>query len=156
MPRSIVHGSFTITRHWKHAPIRVFNAFAKEEEKAKWFAGPGKWELHERIFDFREGGREVVSGKHDGGTVHSFDCIYRDILAPTAGEPGRIIYSYMMHLDDRKISVSHATIEIAPEGAGSKLVVNEYGDFLDGYDDAGSREHGTNFLMDRLDKSLAS
>ena len=39
-------------------------------------------------------------------------------------------------------------------GAGTKLVLTEYGDFLDGYDDAGSREHGTNLLMDMLDKSL--
>ena len=27
MPRSITHASFTITRHWKHAPSRVFEAF---------------------------------------------------------------------------------------------------------------------------------
>jgi uncharacterized protein YndB with AHSA1/START domain len=155
MSRSVVRASFTITRNWKHAPARVFEAFAKEEAKAKWFAGPGSWELHERVFDFREGGREVVKGRHAGGTVHSFDCIYRDIVAPVGGEAGRIIYSYVMHLDDRKISVSQATIEIVPDGQGTRLVLTEYGDFLDGYDDAGSREHGTNLLMDRLDKSLS-
>ena len=33
MPRSITHASFTITRHWKHAPSRVFEAFAKEDPK---------------------------------------------------------------------------------------------------------------------------
>jgi uncharacterized protein YndB with AHSA1/START domain len=154
MPRSIVHGTFTIVRHLKHAPMRVFDAFAKEEAKRKWFGGPGAWEEHERRFDFREGGREIVKGKHEGGTVHSFDCLYRDIVEPSAGEAGRIIYSYVMHLDGKKISVSQASIEIVPEGVGTKLVVTEYGDFLDGYDDAGSREHGTNFLMDRLDKSL--
>jgi len=32
--------------------------------------------------------------------------------------------------------------------------VTEQGAFLDGYDDAGSREHGTNFLLDALGKSL--
>jgi hypothetical protein len=58
-------------------------------------------------------------------------------------------------LDGKKISVSQASIQIVPEAAGTKLVVTEYGDFLDGYDDAGSREHGTSFLMDQLDKSLA-
>jgi hypothetical protein len=59
-----------------------------------------------------------------------------------------------MHLDDRKISVSQACIEITPDGEGAMLVLTEHGDFLDGYDDAGSREHGTNFLMDALEKSL--
>lgn len=154
MSRSVVRASFTITRNWKHAPIRVFNAFAKEEEKAKWFAGLAGWQQFEKQFDFREGGRETLSGRHASGTVSQFDCVYRDIVAPADGEAGRIIYSYVMHLDGRKISVSQATIEIMPEGAGTRLVLTEYGDFLDGYDDAGSREHGTNLLMDKLGKSL--
>jgi uncharacterized protein YndB with AHSA1/START domain len=156
MPRSVVRASFTITRHWKHAPARVFDAFATAEAKAKWFAGGGGWTLIEKAFDFREGGREMVKGRHEGGTVHVFDCVYRDIVAPDAGEAGRIIYSYVMHLDGKKISVSQATIEILPDGAGTKLVLTEYGDYLDGYDDAGSREHGTNALMDALEKSLAA
>lgn len=155
MSRSITRGSFTITRHWKHAPMRVFNAFAKEDDKARWFGGLPGWEKLEKSFDFREGGRETLSGRHPSGTVSSFDCIYRDIVEPVAGEPGRIIYSYVMHLDGRKISVSHATIEIMPEGQGTRFVLTEYGDYLDGYDDAGSREHGTNLLMDLLDKSLS-
>jgi len=154
MSRSITHASFTITRHWKHAPRRVFEAFAKEDAKSKWFAGPPGWEQHEKSFDFREGGREALVGRHANGTVSAFDCVYRDILAPAATEAGRIIYSYVMHLNGTKISVSQAAIEISPDAGGTKLVLTEYGDYLDGYDDAGSREHGTNFLMDALGKSL--
>jgi uncharacterized protein YndB with AHSA1/START domain len=154
MSRSTTHASFTITRHWKHAPQRVFEAFAKEDAKSKWFAGPPGWEQHEKSFDFREGGRETLVGRHANGTVSAFDCIYRDIVAPAATEAGRIIYSYVMHLNGTKISVSQAAIEISPEAGGTKLVLTEYGDYLDGYDDAGSREHGTNFLMDALGKSL--
>ena len=150
--RSVVHASFTITRNWKHAPTRVFEAFAKEEAKAKWFA-PGI-ELHEKSFDFREGGREVVSGKHPNGVVTAFHCVYHDIVAPGAAEAGRIIYSYALYIDGKKVSVSQAAIEITPESGGTKLVVTEYGDYLDGYDDAGKREHGTNWLMDLLEKSL--
>jgi uncharacterized protein YndB with AHSA1/START domain len=148
--RNVTHGSFTITRHWTHAPARVFAAFAEEQAKAKWFAGPPGWEQHEKTFDFREGGREVVAGRHGNGTVSRFDCIYRDIV-----ENERIIYSYVMHIDGKKISVSQATIQLIPEGSGTRLVLTETGDFLDGYDDAGSREHGTNWLMDMLEKSLA-
>jgi uncharacterized protein YndB with AHSA1/START domain len=154
MSRSITHASFTITRHWKHAPRRVFDAFAKEDAKSKWFAGPPGWEQHEKSFDFREGGRESLVGRHANGTVSAFDCVYRDILAPAATEAGRIIYSYVMHLNGTKISVSQAAIEISADAGGTKLVLTEYGDYLDGYDDAGSREHGTNFLIDALGKSL--
>ena len=146
---SVVHASFTITRHWKHAPQRVFQAFADEAAKCKWFAGPPGFEQHEKSFDFREGGRETLSGKHAGGMVTAFDCVYRDIVPNE-----RIVYSYVMHLDGKKISVSQACIELTPENGGTKLVLTEYGDYLDGYDDAGSREHGTNWLIDTLGKSL--
>lgn len=146
---SVVHASFTITRHWKHAPQRVFQAFADEVAKRKWFAGPPGFEQHEKSFDFREGGRETLSGKHAGGMVTAFDCVYRDIVPNE-----RIVYSYVMHLDGKKISVSQACIELTPENGGTKLVLTEYGDYLDGYDDAGSREHGTNWLIDTLGKSL--
>jgi len=153
--RSIVHASFTVIRVYDAAPRRVFQAFADDTSKQKWFAGPPGWQLFKREFDFREGGREHLSGRHGNGMVSAFDCTYHDIVAPSDDGEGRIIYSYVMHLDGRKISVSQASIEIRPEGKGAKLILAEYGDYLDGYDDAGSREHGTNFLMDALGKSLA-
>jgi uncharacterized protein YndB with AHSA1/START domain len=81
--------------------------------------------------------------------VTSFDCVYHDII-----ENERIIYSYVMEISGRRISVSQASLQLKPEGKGTKLVLTEYGDFLDGYDDAGSREHGTGDLLDKLGKSL--
>jgi uncharacterized protein YndB with AHSA1/START domain len=66
----------------------------------------------------------------------------------------RLVYVYEMRQDDRKISVSLATIELAPAGKGTRLKITEQGAFLDGYDDAGSREHGTGLLLDRLGASL--
>ncbi len=65
-----------------------------------------------------------------------------------------IVYAYEMSLDGRKISVPLATLEIKPAGTGARLVVTEQGAFLDGYDDSGSRERGTGFLLDRLGASL--
>ncbi len=41
---SVVHGSFTITRNLPHPPARIFQAFADESAKAKWFGGPPGWE----------------------------------------------------------------------------------------------------------------
>jgi uncharacterized protein YndB with AHSA1/START domain len=151
-PRSVVHASFTITRNWKASPARVFAAFADEKKKKLWFGGGDAWEPLGHSFDFRVGGREQESGRFkQSGVVSSFDCFYLDIV-----ENERIIYSYTMHLDERKISVSQACIELRAEDGGTKFVLTEYGDYLDGYDDAGSREQGTNFLMDALEKSLAS
>ena len=42
----------------------------------------------------------------------------------------------------------------ARPGTDTRLVMTEQGAFLDGYDDAGSREHGSNFLLDALGNSL--
>jgi len=146
-PRTAVHGSFVIERSYPASPARVFKAFADEQAKARWFA-PGV-EPHERAFDFRVGGAEVFVGKHPSGMVSGFYCTYQDIVPDE-----RIVYAYRMSLDGVPISVSLATIEIKPEGSGAHLTVTEHGVFIDGYEDKGSREHGTGWLMDLLGKSL--
>ena len=156
MSRSVTHAIFTITRRWKASPARVFAAFADQEKKAAWFGGGPTCEQLSRSFDFREGGKEHEAGRWPNGVVSKFDCIYLDIVPPSQNEGGRIIYSYVMHLDDRKISVSQAAIELTPDGDGTKFLLTEYGDYLDGYDDAGSREQGTNQLMDALEKYLGN
>jgi uncharacterized protein YndB with AHSA1/START domain len=99
--------------------------------------------------DVRSGGRERLRGRWASGTVTTFDAVYFDVVPNR-----RLVYGYEMHLDARKISVSLATLELAPAGAGTRLKLTEQGAFLDGYDDAGSREHGTGLLLDRLGASL--
>ena len=150
--RSAAHGLFTIERTYPGVtPQRVFNAFATVEGKAGWFSGPDeRWTIVEREFDFRVGGTERLVGKWTTGMVTKFEARYFDII------PGeRIVYAYEMHLDGRKISVSLATIEFKPAGDGAQLVLTEQGAFLDGYDDGGSRERGTNELIDKLGAWLA-
>ena len=100
--------------------------------------------------DFRVGGRELLRGKWTDGRETTFDAVYHDIIPDQ-----RILYSYNMFVDTRKLSVSLATIEIrAAAGGGTHLKVSEQGAFLDGYDDAGSRERGTGDLLDALGASL--
>ena len=55
--------------------------------------------------------------------------------------------------DERKLSVSLATVELEAAGAGTRLSITEQGAYLDGLDD-GSRKRGTAFLLDRLGASL--
>ena len=117
--------------------------------KDRWFAGPDEWTLLERAMAFKPGGRERAKGRFPNGTVTEFDAYYWDIV-PDA----RIVYAYEMHIDGKKISVSLATITFAPAGKGTLLTVHEDGAFLDGYDDNASREHGTNWLMDKLIETL--
>jgi hypothetical protein len=45
-------------------------------------------------------------------------------------------------------------MQLKADGGKTILKVSEQGAFLDGYDDAGSREHGTDHLLDALGASL--
>jgi len=149
--RSVVHATFHLERTYDAPVARVWMALTDEAAKQKWFGGtPGSWELLERHMDVRVGGRERLKGRWEGGVTSTFDAIYHDVVRHE-----RIIYSYEMHLGDKKISVSLATMQLKPAGAGrTTLMVTEQGAFLDGYDDAGSREHGTGILLDTLGASL--
>ncbi|WP_211251745.1 SRPBCC family protein [Andreprevotia chitinilytica] len=143
--RSVVHGTFCIERTYAASPAQVFRAFVDPASKAKWFAGGGGYTLLAREMDVRPGGREHVQGRWSSGVVSTFDAVYYDVVPDE-----RIVYAYEMHLDERKISVSLATFELRPAGSGTRLVMTEHGAFLDGYDDAGSREQGSNALLDAL------
>jgi uncharacterized protein YndB with AHSA1/START domain len=147
--RSVVHATFRLERTYDASPAQVFRALSDREAKARWFEG-GAYTLLEREMDVRPGGRERIKGRWNSGIVSTFDATYYDVVANE-----RLVYVYEMHLDERKISVSLATMDLKPDGAGARLVVTEQGAFLDGYEDAGSREKGTGFLLDRLGASLA-
>jgi len=148
--RSVVHATFHLERTYDAPARRVWRALTDEAAKQKWFGGaPGSWELLERHMDVRPGGRERLKGRWEGGVVSTFDATYFDVIPNE-----RLVYAYEMHLGDRKISVSVATMQLESASGKTTLKVTEQGAFLDGYDDAGSREQGTGHLLDALGVSL--
>jgi len=147
--KAAVHASFTLERVYDAPAALVFRALSDRAAKARWFEGGEGYTLVEREMDVRPGGRERAQGRWASGTVSTFDAVYFDVVPDR-----RLVYAYEMRLDDRKISVSLATVELQPAGDGTKLTLTEQGAFLDGYEDAGSRAHGTGFLLDRLGASL--
>jgi uncharacterized protein YndB with AHSA1/START domain len=148
--RSVAHASFHLERLYDAPVERVWRALTDQAAKETWFVGPpGAWELVERRMDVREGGRELARGRFKSGVISTFDAIYHDVVRHE-----RLVYTYGMFLDDRKISVSLATMQLKSEGGKTKLMVAEQGAFLDGYEDAGAREQGTMHLLDALRASL--
>ncbi len=148
--RSVAHATFHLERNYDAPVARVWKALTDEAAKQKWFAGtPGEWELLERHMDVRVGGSERLKRRWKGGMVSTFDATYHDVIPNE-----RLIYTYEMYLDDKKISVSLATLQLKAGGGKTTLMVTEQGAFLDGYDDAGSRERGTGHLLDVLGASL--
>jgi uncharacterized protein YndB with AHSA1/START domain len=147
--RSVVHASFHLERTYDAPVARVWKALTDQSAKQKWFGRAPGMELLERHMDVRVGGSERAKGRWESGVVSTFDAIYHDVIPNE-----RLVYSYVMHLNDKKISVSLATMQLVASGSKTTLKVTEQGAFLDGYDDAGSREHGTGLLLDALGASL--
>ncbi|MBA3906284.1 MAG: SRPBCC domain-containing protein [Pseudonocardiales bacterium] len=145
--RTVEHATFTLERTYNALPARVFAAFADPAQKARWF-GP---ETGDNVvdLDFTVGGTESMSGDIEGGPSFRYDAVYQDIVADE-----RIVYTYDMHLDGRRISVSVATIELLPDGERTRLILTEQGVYLDGLDQPAFREKGTNDLLDKLATTL--
>ena len=147
--RTTTHATFVIEREYPHPPAKVFAAFADPRKKARWFGGPDGWHKSNYTLDFRVGGNESISGGPAGGTVHAYKATIWDIV-----ENERIVLAYDMHLDATRISVSLATTDIKPTSNGTRLTYTEQGVYLDGYDDAGQREEGTQQLFNQLETFL--
>jgi uncharacterized protein YndB with AHSA1/START domain len=143
--RSATHSTFVIERNYDASPARVFAAWADASAKSRWF-GPGGKQEHE--LDFREGGREhfVAAGE---SAVYSYDALYEDIVGDE-----RIVFTYNMHRDGVRMSVSVTTVELLADGDRTHLRYTEQGVFLDGEDTPEQREHGTKELLDKLGKAL--
>ena len=147
--RSVVHGSFRLERSYPATREQVFKALTDPDAKAKWFVGGPGYTTLARHMDVRPGGREHLQGRWESGLVSTFDARYFDVIPNE-----RLVYAYEMHLDERKISVSLASFELRAEGTGTRVAMTENGAFLDGYDDDGARERGSNMLLDALGASL--
>ena len=145
--RSATHATFMIERDYDASPARVFAAWADQNAKSRWFGPPDGGDEHQ--LDFNVGGREhfVVNA---GGAVYSYDALYEDIVVDE-----RIVYTYNMHRDHARMSVSVSTVEFLEAGAGTHMRYTEQGVFLDGIDTPQEREHGTGELLDKLGQALA-
>jgi uncharacterized protein YndB with AHSA1/START domain len=143
------HDTFVIERRLASPPARVFAAFAHQNEKARWFGCVEGWEVAEHTLDFRVGGRELWRGGPPGAIPHRNDTYYHDIVPDE-----RIVWSYAMQVGGRRISVSLATLELSPDGAGTRMRFIEQGVYLDGHDGLAERERGTKDLLDNLERAL--
>jgi uncharacterized protein YndB with AHSA1/START domain len=154
--RPVIHETFTIVRTYPAPVARVFAAFTSKEAKDAWgdtgdLAEPGA-DGGDPEFDFRVGGHERFGFGYQG-VSYRYDARYYDIV-----KDQRIIYSYEMHADGTRISVSLTTVEFAEAAAGTALTWTEQGAYLDGFDGAEApqlRRGGTEEMLDGLARYLA-
>jgi len=146
---SVVYATFSLERTYEASRAQVYRALTDPVAKGKWFGAGGAFTPLAREMEVRNGGRELFEARWASGMVTRFEAHYHDVVPEE-----RLVYVYSMFLDERKISVSLATFELKAAATGTHLILTEQGAFLDGYDDAGSRERGTIGLLNALGASL--
>ena len=140
----VTHATFTLERTYPVPPERVFDAWADPQVKARWFAGnPDGYEM-----DFRPGGIERNTAT-PGGKRITWESIYREIITNE-----RIVYTSTLSENDTIATVSLTTVELVPEGEGTRLVLVEAGAYLDDREQPSWREEGTRDWLGALGKEL--
>lgn len=143
---TVTYATFTIERVLKAPPARVFAAYSSLEAKMAWFKAPSDIVTLSRDFDFRVGGKERFHARWPSGMESDFQAVYHDIV-----QNERIVLVYDLFHDADKLSVSLQTIELRPEGSGTRLLHTEQGVYFSGGPEAvQGREHGTAWHVDNL------
>ena len=142
--RSVTHGTFVIERNYPVAPEKVFAAFADSAKKRQWFVDDDASGVEDFGMDFRVGGTERKRFSNKYG-VFTNDTVYLDIVPNR-----RIVFAYTMSMGERRISSSHATVELVAGGKETNLIFTEQGAFFEGADGAKMREDGWRQLLNQL------
>lgn len=150
------HASFVIERTYRHAPARVFAAWADPRAKRAWFAEGDGWEIKSFDLDFREGGAETskfrfVKGEEMFGEETWFcnDTVFSEIVPNE-----RILFTYAMDRNGVRFSVSLGCVELKPANGGTRLIFTEHAAFFEGGDGAKLREAGWRDLLEKLGQHL--
>ena len=147
MKQTVSHGSFSLEREYPVPPERVFAAFSTREAKISWFAQGDEFlaEMKEYTLDFQVGGRERLDATSTSGNRLVVETTFNDIV-----ENERIVATYDVKVNDRRISVSLWSVQLIATENGTRLITNEDGAFLDDLDDSKNRQSGVERDLEQL------
>ena len=155
--KAAVHSTFVLERVLDASPERVFDSFAIEKEKRRWFIDETKSAMDEYTTDFRVGGGEKSRFRFHGGppgappagTKMGNDTTYLDIVPNE-----RIVFAYTMTVGDRPMSASLATVEFVKVGDKTRLTFTEQGAFFEPSDGPEMRKGGWTHILGRLAEAV--
>lgn len=158
MTAQLAHGMFTVERRYDASPQRVFQAYSDPVAFRRWFVEAPGATVYEWDHDFRVGGHG--GGRYRFGGQES-DVGFNNTLFLDIVENRRIILSYVMGREiggeKHRDSASLATIELAPDGGGTRLTYTEQGAYFgeDGAAHIPLREGGCARMFENLALELA-
>jgi uncharacterized protein YndB with AHSA1/START domain len=154
----LAHGMFTVERRYDASPQRVFQAYSDPVAFRRWFVEAPGATVYEWAHDFCVGGHG--GGRYRFGGQEN-DVGFNDTLFLDIVENRRIILSYVMGREvgneKHRDSASLATIELAPDGGGTRLTYTEQGAYFgeDGAAHIPLREGGCARMFENLALELA-
>src|SRR5262245_34779388 len=146
--RTVRHATIVIQRSLRHAPARVFSAWANAEERRSWDVPGTDWVIASHEQDFRVGGREHSRFGPKNDPAYVSEGVFLDIV-PDA----RIITAGTMADHDVRITATLCTVELSLEGRGTRLVLTDQSAFF-GPESEADRREGWGEILDRLEGYL--
>lgn len=142
------HTDFVIEREFAAAPEVVFQAWADPEANRRWSDCHAEHTTEYRL-DFQPFGHETHRVVYPDGRVQQIEKVFFDIVPAR-----RIVFTYDIRLDERRLSVSLVTVEFFASRRGTRMVYTEQLAYLDGHEDRAQRLQGTEESLDRLGLDL--
>lgn len=149
MIQPTIFNTFTIDRVYPASPARVFSALSDPVKKRRWFAEGEGFTIDSYTLDFKVGGFERTRFRPNGGPAMTNDCVYLEIAAGA-----RIVFAYAMTIAGEPLSSSLGTMELFPDGEGTRLRYTEQTAYTNGEDGSVSRLEGTKELFEALAREL--
>lgn len=149
-PRSVEHETFVLERRYPAEPGRVFAAWAEPEARLRWSPPSADQTIEYLETDFRVGGRDVSRCGPAGDPRFRVDARYLDIVPNR-----RIVFTERVGTGETALSVSLITVEIAPDGEGTRLILTDQIASLDGADMVSGSRHGLSAALDNLAEELS-
>lgn len=152
---SVTHSTFVVERTYPRPPEAVFAALADPAKKRRWYAESDHHDVIDYESDFRVGGAERLRYRFTG------DAPIKGLVIASEGRfeaivPGeRVVTSSSMWLMDACISSALVTMEVTPEGDGTRLTCTFQGAFFENSDGPQMREMGWQILLDQLGKAIS-
>lgn len=147
---TLTHDTFELRKCYDAAPAAIFGAFAFQDRKSRWYAASPGHEPLSYSFEFRPGGEERLTARMLPGTPIAgkelcWISTYADIV-----ENARIIFFQTLDVDQARVSAAVVTVEIAPMGAQTEVVLTHQAVCLEGADGPAMRRMGWDHLLDTM------
>lgn len=147
---SLTHNTFEIRKTYAASAAAVFEAFAFQDRKSRWYAASPAHEPLSYTLDFRTGGEErlvarMLPGTPIAGKQLCWITTYAEIV-----ENERIVFFQTLDVDEDRVSAAVVTVEIRPMGEAVEITLTHQAVYFDGADGPEMRRMGWEHLLDTM------